>query len=220
MIIKVLSLMRRGVMFEKPFSTKIKGNLKIGKDVQIGANVIFDGDVELSDGVLIEDNCRVSNAKILDHVHLKSNTFIEDSIIGSGSFAGPFARVRGNTVMGNDCQIGNFVEIKSSSIGQFCRVNHMAFIGDSILEDGVTIGAGVITCNHDGKNINETHIKKEAYIGSNSNLIAPVVIGKKSTIGSGSTISKDVADNKLVIARSHQIEVPGWKRPSFKRNEK
>jgi len=209
---KVLNLIISGTKLTRPFSIELKGKLRVGKNVSIGRNVSFSGKVLLGDNVVIEEGCILSSCSVSDSVLIKSNSIIEDSIISKETFIGPYARVRSKVFIGESCQIGNFVEIKNSNINSGCRLNHMAFIGDSDLEKDVTIGAGVITCNHDGKNIQRTVIGQGAYIGSNSNLIAPIKIGANATIGSGSTITKDVVPNELTLARTKQITVSNWKR--------
>ncbi len=211
--------MGKGVEFSRPLSVHVKGKLIVGNNIRIGSNVSFSGLVEVEDDVKIEDNCLLENCKLSNNSLIKAGSLIENSSIGRNSFIGPFARVRASSRIEEECQIGNFVEIKNSLIGDRARINHMAFIGDALLEEDVTIGAGVITCNHDGEKVNKTFIRKGAYIGSNSNLIAPLDIGENSTIGSGSSITDDVQDNKLVIARTRQIEVgdrKGFDKPKNK----
>ena len=211
-IYSVLLLSFKGARLDRPFSIEIKGNIKLGIDVSIGRNVIFEGDVCIEDNVVIENNCLIKESIIRSGSRIKSYTIIESSEVGEESFIGPFARIRGGSGLGKNCQIGNFVEIKNSIMLSGCRINHMAFIGDSNLGKNVTIGAGVITCNHDGKAIQKTAIGEGAYIGSNSNLVAPIQIGEYATIGSGSTITENAVENKLTIARSKQSTIPGWKR--------
>tara|TARA_S200000501_G_scaffold119916_1_gene112711 strand:+ start:295 stop:930 length:636 start_codon:yes stop_codon:yes gene_type:complete len=208
--------MRRGVKFDRPFSIRVLGSIKAGKGVFIGSNVTLIGPVTIGNSVRIENNCEIYRSTLLSNVNIKSNTLLEDTLVEEKSFLGPFARVRGNTKIGKLCQIGNFVEIKNSLIGNSVRINHMAFIGDASIDDNVTIGAGVITCNHNGHEINQTLIKKGAYIGSNTNLVAPIVIAKNTTIGSGSTITSDTPEDKLVLARSKQLVVDNWKRKNSK----
>ena len=211
-LFQISLLIWKGVKFSRPFSVKVEGKLQIGNDIYIGSNVNLIGDIKLGSRVCIEDNCSLSYSSLSDDAHIKSNSLIEHSTIGSGSFVGPFARVRGNSRVGDESQIGNYVEIKNSNIGNFARINHMAFIGDAEIHEQVTIGAGVITCNHDGIDIHKTLIKKGAYIGSNSNLVAPIVIEENSTIGSGSTITSDTLGNKLTLARSRQVTIEDWKK--------
>ena len=200
----------QGVNLTSPFAVDIRGELKVGNNVFIGRNVTFKGEVTLEDDVVIEEACTLDSCHISKSTHVKSSSIVEGSTIGKGTFVGPFARLRGNSLVGENCQIGNFVEIKNSTINSGCRINHMAFIGDTVMGKDVTIGAGVITCNHDGKRTQKTTISNGAYIGSNSNLIAPLKIGLNVTIGSGSTIDKDIGDNELAIARSKQVTISDW----------
>jgi bifunctional UDP-N-acetylglucosamine pyrophosphorylase/glucosamine-1-phosphate N-acetyltransferase len=141
---------------------------------------------------------------------------IEDSTVGSNTAIGPFARLRPESHIGNSAKIGNFVEVKKSTIGNTSKVSHLSYIGDSNIGEGVNVGAGVITCNYDGVNKHQTVIKDGAFIGSNTQLIAPVTVGKNATIGAGSTINRDAPDDKLTLSRNKQATLNGWKRPSKK----
>ena len=192
-------------------SVEIRGTVSFGKGISLGTNVIFDGDVVLSDNVVIGDFVKITNSIIKANSEIKEYSLIENAEIGSNSFVGPYARIRPQSKIGDNCQIGNFVEIKNSSISNMVRINHMAFIGDALIEDDVTIGAGVITCNHDGIKTNQTIIKRGAYIGSNSNLVAPLKIFEEAVIGSGSTIDEDVPGGKLTLARVRQKVIESWK---------
>lgn len=201
------------IIFTNKDSVEIRGEVSFGDNVRIGSHVIFEEKVSIGNDVVIGDFVKINNSTIDSSSEIKDYTLIDNAEIGSGCFIGPYARVRPETKIANNCQIGNFVELKNSTIGRNCRINHMAFIGDALLEDDVTVGAGTITCNHNGLNVNKTIISKGAYIGSNVNLIAPVSISENATIGSGSTITKNAPANKLTIARSKQILIEGWKRP-------
>jgi len=189
----------------------IRGNLTCGKNVVIDINVIFEGDVILGDDVLIGANCIINNSFIGNNSNIKPFSMIEDSLIGESVFIGPYARIRPGTNIGAKSQIGNFVEIKNSNIGEGCQINHLSFVGDADIAKKVIMGAGVITCNHDGVKINRMIIDQGAYIGSGSNLVAPVKIKKNSTIGAGSTITEDVPKDTLTIARSKQVTIKSWK---------
>ncbi len=156
------------------------------------------------------------NAKIGDHADIKQNSTIEDSTIGSHTSIGPFARIRPETRVGDHAKIGNFVEVKKSSIGNNSKVSHLSYIGDSLVGKDVNIGAGVITCNYDGVNKHQTVIDDGVFVGSNSQLIAPVTIGKNATIGAGSTITQDVPSEKLTLSRNKQATISKWKRPQKK----
>lgn len=211
--LSVLLLLLRGSTLKKPFSIDINGSLSVGKNLVVGKNVIFDGDVIVEDNVTIENDCFIKDSVLRSGCLIKSFSLIESSQIGSESFVGPFARVRGGSSVGARCQIGNFVEIKESTIAKGCRINHMAFLGDATLEEDVTIGAGTITCNHNGLEIKKTFIGAGAYVGSNVNLVAPVAIGSFSTIGSGSTITRSTVEGKLTLARSRQATIDEWNGP-------
>jgi bifunctional UDP-N-acetylglucosamine pyrophosphorylase / glucosamine-1-phosphate N-acetyltransferase len=191
---------------------EIRGNLSYGINVEIDINVIFEGDVKLGDGVKIGANCIINNSFIGNYSIIKPFSMIEDSIIGEHTFVGPYARIRPDSKISNNSQIGNFVEIKNSNIESGCQINHLSFIGDSDIAKGVIVGAGTITCNHNGVKINRTTIKQGSYIGSGSNLIAPVTVNANSTIAAGSTITEDVPEDVLAIARSRQVTNNAWKR--------
>ena len=158
-------------------------------------------------------NCSIKNATIGDNVIILPNCVIENAVVGANSRIGPFARLRPETVLATDTHIGNFVEIKKSIIGQGSKVNHLSYIGDSLIGKKVNIGAGTITCNYDGVNKFQTIIEDGAFIGSDTQLVAPVTIGKNATIGAGSTITKDTPDNQLTLSRSKQMSLEGWQRP-------
>ena len=194
----------------------IRGELICGKNVTIDINVIIEGRVELSDNVSIAANCMLIDSVIGKDSSVKPFSMIEGAIIGSNTFVGPYARIRHGTTLEDDVQIGNFVEIKNSFINNNGRINHLSFIGDAQLDSDVTIGAGVITCNHDGIKINQTIIEKNAYIGSGSSLIAPIKIGENATIAAGSTLNTDAPSDKLTIARSRQITKNYWNKNSKK----
>jgi len=211
---KIINLEEQGVQFLDKDKVEIRGELICGHRVRIETNVIFEGKVVLGDHITISSNVIISDSIIASGTTIKPFTLIENAEVGKDCMVGPYARLRPGTVIGDTSQIGNFVEIKNSVLGASCRVNHMAFIGDACLADEVTIGAGTITCNHDGLNTNKTIIEKGAYIGSNVNLVAPVTISSYSTIGSGSTITKDVPKDKLTIARARQKTISNWKGPS------
>jgi bifunctional UDP-N-acetylglucosamine pyrophosphorylase/glucosamine-1-phosphate N-acetyltransferase len=207
------ALQNDGVSFLNKASIEIRGNLFCGKGVVIDSNVIIKGKVILGDNVSIGSSSIIEDSVIESGTEIKNNSSIKNSQIGSNCILGPYCRIRSKTKIDSGSQIGNFVEIKKTMIGKECRINHMAFLGDSILEDFVTIGAGVITCNNDGLQTNETYIESNSFIGSNVNLIAPLRISKNSTIGSGSTITQNTKEDTLTIARSRQVSIDNWKGP-------
>jgi len=209
-------LSKKGVTFSNIDKVEIKGKLTCGEKVEIGTNIIFEGDIVLGNNVKLDSNIIITSSIVGDHCHIKSFSSIKKSIIGKSCIVGPFARLRTDSRIGDFSQIGNFVEIKNSVLGEHCRVNHMAFLGDCKLGKDVTIGAGTITCNHDGHKTNETIIESGVYVGSNVNLVAPIKISANATIGSGSTITSDVPEGKLTLSRSRQTTIQNWKGPRSK----
>jgi len=205
-------LMSNGLTIKDPNRFDCRGNLIFGIDCSVDINVVFEGENELGENVLIAPNCIIKNAKIGDHAEIKANSIIENSIIGSHSTVGPFARVRPETKVGNYAKIGNFVEVKKSTIGDKSKVPHLSYVGDSSIGQDVNISAGVITCNYDGVNKHQTIIEDGAFIGSDTQLIAPITVGKNATIGAGSTITQDAPSEKLTLSRKKQKTIDNWKR--------
>ncbi len=206
-------LMTNGLTIKDPNRFDCRGNLIFGVDCIVDVNVVFEGDNYLGDNVLISPNCIIKNTKIGDNACIMPNSIIENSVIGDNTSIGPFARIRPETKIGNHAKIGNFVEIKKSTIGDNSKVSHLSYIGDSEVGKAVNIGAGVITCNYDGVNKHQTIIKDGVFIGSNTQLIAPITIGKNATIGAGSTITQDAPDEQLTLSRAKQSTISKWKRP-------
>jgi len=214
---KAYKLIASGVVVRDPQRLDIRGTLVCGKGVEIDINVIFEGDVMLEDGVIIGANCILRNCKIGKDTQINPFSLVEEAIIGEKSFVGPYGRLRPGSKVGDNVQIGNFVEIKNANVASRCRINHHSFVGDADLAENVTIGAGTITCNHDGIGINRTTIEEGAYIGSGCNLVAPLKINANSTIASGSTITEEVAGDTLTIARSRQVNIKNWKGPKSRK---
>ena len=212
-------LMKEGVGFADPARVDIRGSLKCGADVFIDVNAVFEGDVELGDGVKIESNNLVRDTKLGAGTVLHSNCHLEGATTGNNCEIGPFARMRPGAELANNVKVGNFVEIKKSTVADGSKVNHLTYIGDTEIGKMVNVGAGTITCNYDGANKYKTKIGDGAFIGSGVELVAPVEIGAGATIGAGSTITKDVEDNQLALERSRQKVVPGWKKPTKKEAE-
>ncbi|HNP66011.1 MAG TPA: bifunctional UDP-N-acetylglucosamine diphosphorylase/glucosamine-1-phosphate N-acetyltransferase GlmU, partial [Woeseiaceae bacterium] len=210
---RVEALMNEGVGFADPARVDIRGTLKCGMDVFIDINAVFEGDVELGDGTIIESNNLIRDSKLGKETLVHSNCHIEGATTGNGCEIGPFARLRPGATLANKVKIGNFVEVKKSRIADGSKVNHLTYIGDAEIGTGVNVGAGTITCNYDGVNKHKTVIGDNTFIGSNVNLVAPVSIGSGATIGAGSTISRNVPADELTVARSKQTTIPGWKRP-------
>ena len=213
---KAERLMESGVQIMDPSRIDIRGTLKAGKGVVLDINCVFKGQVVLGDNVIIGPNCVVSDSKLDSGTVIKPNSVLEGAEVGKNCSVGPFARLRPGAVLGDDASVGNFVEVKKSVFGVGAKANHLAYVGDSEVGAGANIGAGTITCNYDGANKSKTKIGKNAFIGSNSSLVAPVSIGDEATVGAGSTITKDVKDGELAVGRSSQKNVAGWMRPKKK----
>lgn len=208
-------LMALGVTLRDPARLDVRGQFShIGQDIDIDVNVIFAGTNHIADNVKIGAHCVIKNAVIGENVEILPHSIIEDAVIGANCRIGPFARLRPETQLANDVHIGNFVEIKKSTIGFSSKINHLSYIGDSMVGCGVNIGAGTITCNYDGVNKFQTVIEDGAFIGSDTQLIAPVTIGKNATIGAGSTITKDTPAEQLTLSRAKQLSLPAWQRPT------
>lgn len=209
-------LMQAGVTIIDPSRLDIRGNIIAGKDVTIDINVILEGKVILGDGCQIGANCILRNVILGENVIVKPNSILEGAEIANDCAIGPFARIRPDTNLASNVHIGNFVEIKKSHVGMGTKINHLTYIGDAEIGTGVNIGAGTITCNYDGVNKFKTIIADNVFVGSNSSLVAPVKIGKAATIGAGSTITEDVPENKLTLARARQTTIEGWEKPKKK----
>lgn len=206
-------LMQQGVTLHDPARLDVRGEIDCGQDVVIDINVVLEGKVSIGNNVTIGPNVIIKNSRIGAGSKIEANSVIEDSDIGDNCNVGPFARLRPGAKLCNDAKVGNFVEVKQAEIGEGSKVNHLSYIGDSVLGKGVNIGAGTITCNYDGAYKHKTSIGDNAFIGSNTALVAPVSVGKGATIGAGSTISKDAADNALTLTRSPQKTMNNWQRP-------
>jgi len=208
------ALMEQGVTMLDPTRFDLRGRITVGNDVTFDINVIIEGDVKIGNGVTIGANCILKDCVIGNNSEIKPNSIIESSVIGKKCSAGPFARLRPNTVLHDDAQVGNFVELKKTTLGKGSKAGHLAYLGDTTIGEKVNIGAGTITCNYDGVNKFQTVIEDGAFIGSDSQLVAPVNIGKNATVGAGSTITKDVAEDELVITRVKQRHLKNWPKPT------
>ncbi len=206
-------LMLAGVTLADPARIDIRGTISAGKDVFLDINTVIIGNVVLGSNVVIQPNCVIQNSDIGDNCTIKANSVIESAQIGNSCDIGPFARIRPGTIMNNEAKVGNFVEVKKSIIGHGSKVSHLSYIGDTTMGDNVNIGAGTITCNYDGANKFQTIIGDEVFVGSDTQLVAPVNIANGSTIGAGSTITKDTPENELTLSRSKQMTLKGWSRP-------
>lgn len=203
-----------GVTLKDKSRIDIRGQLTCGQDVIIDVNCLFEGKVTIGDNVTIGPNCVIKNAMIAAGATIAAFTHIDDASVGEDSKVGPFARLRPGANLARNTHIGNFVEIKNAQVGVGSKVNHLSYIGDSVIGQSVNIGAGTITCNYDGQNKFKTIIEDDAFIGSDTQLVAPVTIGKGATIAAGSTITKDAPADQLTFCRAKiQKSIPGWKRP-------
>lgn len=205
-------LLEAGVALIDPARIDIRGKLTCGADVFIDVGCVFEGEVVLGDGVRVGPYCVIKNAHIGNSVQINAFTHIEDASIAKAAIVGPYARLRPGTELGEGAHVGNFVEIKNSQIGQGSKANHLAYVGDATVGQRVNIGAGTITCNYDGVNKFRTIIEDDAFIGSDSQLVAPVTVGKGATLGAGTTLTKDAPAGKLTVSRAKQLSVD-WQRP-------
>jgi bifunctional UDP-N-acetylglucosamine pyrophosphorylase/glucosamine-1-phosphate N-acetyltransferase len=210
-------LLQKGVTLADPTRLDIRGELICGRDVEIDVGCIFEGKVILSNNVKVGAHSVIRNSNISANTNIAPYSHIDYAEIGDGCQIGPFARIRPGTKLQNDVHIGNFVEIKNSDIAKGSKANHLSYIGDATIGSRVNIGAGTITCNYDGANKFRTIIEDDAFIGSDTQLVAPVTVGRGATIGAGSTITKDTPAGELTLSRSKQISVTGWVRPTKKK---
>ena len=192
---------------------KQRGELSCGSDVEIDVNCIFEGQVALGDGVRIGANCIVRDASIGAGAVIHPFTHIEGASVGAGALVGPYARLRPGADLGEEVHIGNFVEVKNSTLARGAKANHLAYLGDATVGERVNFGAGSITANYDGANKHRTVIGSDVHVGSNCVLVAPVTLGDGATIGGGSTIAKPAPAGQLTVARARQVTLPGWQRP-------
>lgn len=206
-------LMQQGVHLIDPSRFDLRGNLTVGQDVRVDINVIIEGDCELGDNVEIGAGCIIKNTKIAAGTKVQPYSIFDSAIVGEDTQIGPFARLRPGAQLANEVHIGNFVEVKNTTIGLGSKANHFTYLGDAEIGAGSNIGAGTITCNYDGANKFKTIIGDQAFIGSNSSLVAPVKIGNGATVGAGSTITRDVEDNSLAVERSKQFAKENYPRP-------
>lgn len=211
------ALMTAGVTLADPSRLDVRGELTCGQDVMIDVNVILEGRVEIASNVRIGPNCVIRNSRIESGAEVLANCVVEDAVIGSNCHVGPFARIRPGTELADGAKVGNFVETKNAKVGKGSKINHLSYVGDAELGEDVNIGAGTITCNYDGANKYKTVIGNRAFVGSNTALVAPVVLGDEATVGAGSTITKDVPPSQLAVARGQQRNISGWQRPVKKK---
>jgi len=206
-------LMEQGVRLADPGRLDVRGKLVCGRDVFIDVNCVFEGRVELADAVEVGPNCVLKNARIGAGTRLAAFTHIEDAVVGADGRIGPFARLRPGTELAEDVHIGNFVELKKTRIAAHSKANHLAYLGDAVIGSRVNVGAGTITCNYDGANKFQTIIEDDAFIGSDTQLVAPVTVGRGATLGAGTTLTRDAPADTLTVSRAKQVSIAGWKRP-------
>lgn len=209
-------LMRNGVTLADPSRIDVRGEIECGHDVFIDANCVFTGNVWIGDGASIGPGVVLSNARIGAGAEVRAYCVIEDAHVADAAIIGPFAHLRPGSRVASGAHVGNFVELKNTTLGKGSKANHLTYLGDAQIGENVNIGAGVITCNYDGVEKHRTEIGDGAFIGSDCPLVAPVRIGEKATVGAGSTITDDVPAGKLAVARARQVTVEGWKRPAEK----
>lgn len=212
--------MRAGVTLADPARVDIRGEVEVGPDSSLDVNVVLEGQVVLGSNVRVGPNCVIRNSRIGDGCVIEANSHIDGAVVAEACQIGPFARVRPGTELSARAKIGNFVETKQAKLGVGSKVNHLTYLGDAEVEEEVNVGAGTITCNYDGVNKFRTVIRRGAFIGSNSSLVAPVEIGANATVGAGSIITTDVPADTLAVGRARQRNVEGWKRPARKSSEK
>jgi len=207
------SLLEKGVTLFDPARIDVRGELVCGRDVIIDVGCVFEGRVVLGEGVTIGAHCVLVDTEVAAGAQIKPFCHLEDAVVGAKSQIGPYARLRPGTMLAEDVHIGNFVEVKNSKIAAHSKANHLSYVGDADVGARVNIGAGTITCNYDGANKFRTTIEDDAFIGSDSQLVAPVTVGKGATLGAGTTLTKDAPAGKLTVSRPKQITIEGWQRP-------
>ncbi len=211
---RVEALMEQGVGFADPARVDIRGTLTCGTDVFIDVNAVIEGDVHLGDNTVVESNNLIRDSRLGANTVVHSNCHIEGAVTGNGCEIGPFARLRPGATLADEVKVGNYVEIKKSTIANGSKVNHLTYIGDTEIGSNVNVGAGTITCNYDGANKHKTVIGDGAFIGSGVELVAPVTVGTGANIGAGTTLTKSAPDEQLTVGRARQVTIKGWKRPT------
>ena len=213
------ALLNDGVTLMDPARIDVRGVLTCGRDVVIDVNCVFEGHVQLGDGVQVGANCVLRNASVAAGTRIDAFTLIDDAQIGEANRLGPFSRIRPGTTLARDVHVGNFVEIKNSQIDEGSKINHLSYVGDTTMGKKVNIGAGTITCNYDGANKHRTVIEDDVFVGSDTQLVAPVTVGKGATLGAGTTLTKDAPAGELTLSRAKQLTLSGWQRPAKQKKE-
>jgi bifunctional UDP-N-acetylglucosamine pyrophosphorylase / glucosamine-1-phosphate N-acetyltransferase len=207
------ALMEAGVRLADPARFDLRGTLRCGSDVEIDVNCVFEGTVEIGDGARVGANCVIRDARIAAGAVIHPFTHVDGATVGEGALVGPFARLRPGAVLGREVHVGNFVEVKNSTLADGAKANHLAYLGDATVGERVNYGAGSITANYDGAHKHRTLIGADVHVGSNCVLVAPVRLGAGATVGGGSTITRDVPEGTLAVARGRQTVIAGWSRP-------
>jgi bifunctional UDP-N-acetylglucosamine pyrophosphorylase/glucosamine-1-phosphate N-acetyltransferase len=210
------ALMGQGVSIADPDRIDLRGNIEAGMDVWLDINVVLEGDMKLGDGVSIAPGCVLRDCELAAGTRVHAHSVLEGVRTTGACDIGPFARLRPGTVLAEGSRVGNFVEVKKTTLGEGSKASHLSYLGDSVVGRGVNIGAGTITCNYDGANKYQTIIADGAFIGSDSQLVAPVSVGENATVGAGTTLTRDAPAGQLTVSRSKQVTVKGWKRPNRK----
>jgi bifunctional UDP-N-acetylglucosamine pyrophosphorylase/glucosamine-1-phosphate N-acetyltransferase len=213
------ALLNAGVTLADPARIDVRGTLACGRDVAIDVNCVFEGRVELGDGVQVGANCVLRNVTVAAGTRIDAFTLVDDAEIGEANRLGPFSRIRPGTKLARDVHVGNFVEIKNSQIDDGSKINHLSYVGDTTMGKKVNIGAGTITCNYDGANKHRTVIEDEVFVGSDTQLVAPVTVGRGATLGAGTTLTRDAPAGELTLSRAKQLTINGWKRPVKQKKE-
>ena len=206
-------LLEQGVRLADPARVDVRGQLRCGRDVAIDVGCVFEGEVVLEEAVDIGPYCVLKNVTIKAGARIAAFSHLEGAVVGPDAIVGPYARLRPGTELGAEAHVGNFVELKNSILGPGSKANHLAYVGDATVGQRVNIGAGTITCNYDGANKHRTIIEDDAFIGSDSQLVAPVIVGRGATLGAGTTLTKDAPADSLTVSRARQVSLAGWKRP-------
>ena len=210
------ALMTQGVTLIDPARIDVRGSLECGKDVLIDVNCVFEGRVVLGDGVQVGAHSVLKDVEVGPGTEIKPFCHMESARIGARAMLGPYARVRPGTELADQVHVGNFVELKNAQVGFNSKINHLSYVGDATVGSKVNIGAGTITCNYDGANKHRTVIGDHAFIGSDTQLVAPVTVGEGATLGAGTTLTRDAPPHQLTLSRAKQLSLPGWKRPTKK----
>jgi len=211
------ALMTQGVTLIDPARIDVRGQLECGRDVLIDINCVFEGRVTLADGVKVGANCVLKDVEVGAGVEIKPFCHLESAKLGARAIIGPYARIRPGTELAEEVHVGNFVELKNAQVGFNSKINHLSYVGDATVGRKVNVGAGTITCNYDGANKHRTVIEDEAFIGSDTQLVAPVTVGKGATLGAGTTLTRDAPPGELTISRVKQTTLSGWQRPVKKK---